>query len=123
MFLALALLARGHGIRWRRDSKPRPEHRPGWVLAGWLVATWQLCIGFGVGLPYVYVLLGCMIVGVAVWFARRRPLPSPWLLLANGAGGLIFASTAALLAGPYLKVLELYPYARDRGPIDLYRRR
>jgi len=91
------------------------------VLAGWLVATWQLTIGFGVGLPFVYVLLGSMIVGVAVWLARRRPMPSPWLLVADSVGGLIFAGAAVLLAQPYLKVLELYPYARRSAAwVELY---
>ncbi len=121
MFLALAMLARGHGIRWRADPHARPRPKPTWALAGWLVATWQLSIGFGVGLPFIYVLLGCMIVGVGVWLVRGRPLQSRWLLLADGAGGLIFAGAAVLLAQPYLKVLELYPYARRNAAwVELY---
>jgi hypothetical protein len=142
--LALAMLARGHGIRWIRrgsaSADPAAKHRrsfadaatkasrnaetpyrPGWVIAGWLVATWQICVGFGIGIPFLYVLLGCMIGGSAVWYVRRRPLPPRRVLIADGVGGLLFAAIALLLAQPYLRVLELYPYARrDRAWIDLY---
>ncbi len=121
MFLALAMLARGHGIRWRRAPGDEPVHRPGWVVAGWLVATWQLSIGFGVGLPFIYVLLACLVGGVVVWAYRRRPLPSWRLLAADGVGGVVFGTAAVLLAQPYLKVLELYPYARrDASWVTLY---
>jgi hypothetical protein len=90
-------------------------------VAGWLVATWQMTIGFGVGLPFVYVLLGTVLVAAGVWAYRRRPLP-PWrLLVLDGAGGLIFGGVALLLALPYLKVLELYPYTRrDAAWVVLY---
>ena len=53
--LALAMLARGHGwshaVRLPAGSAPR---RLGAV--GWLVATWQLSLGFSLGLPFAYVL-------------------------------------------------------------------
>lgn len=131
IFLSLAMLARGHGVRWRREPGARPPMRPGWAFAGWLVATWQLSIGFGVGLPFLYVLLGCLLGGVVVWAVRHRhdlagrgwrsALPPRALLVADGVGGLMFAVVALLLAQPYLRVLELYPYAR-RGPawVELY---
>jgi hypothetical protein len=125
MFLALAMLARGHGVRWRREPGEVTPVRPGWALAGWLVAAWQLAIGFGVGLPFVYVLLGCMVVGIGVW-AYRRPrfwrAGLPWrLLAADTGGGLVFGAVAVLLALPYLKVLELYPYTkRDASWVALY---
>ena len=34
------------------------------------------------------------------------------MLLADGAGALLFAGVALMMAAPYLKVLELYPYAK-----------
>jgi hypothetical protein len=128
MFLALAMLARGHRLRWLRRPEDHPADpvRPGWALAGWLVAAWQLSIGFGVGLPFLYVLLGCLLVGAGGWAVRhrgtwRRSLPPRGLLVADAIGGLVVAITALLLAWPYLRVLELYPYAR-RGPawVELY---
>ncbi|MBX6750452.1 MAG: hypothetical protein IRY85_12420 [Micromonosporaceae bacterium] len=146
IFLSLAMLARGHGVRWLQPpgqgqpepGTPRqaPPVRPGWALAGWLVATWQLSLGFGIGLPFLYVLLGCLLGGVVVWAIRHRdelaagrPMSHRWrsalppraLLAADLGGGLVFAGVALLLAQPYLRVLELYPYAR-RGPawVELY---
>lgn len=136
IFLSLAMLARGHGVRWRRPRGTPPPGvwspvRPGWAFAGWLVATWQLSIGFGIGLPFAYVLLWCLLGGVIVWAIRHRrqlanrdwrsALPPRALLVADAIGGLIFSVVALLLARPYLRVLELYPYAR-RGPawVELY---
>jgi hypothetical protein len=112
--LALAMLARGHGVRWTRprDGESRPPKRPGWALAGWLVAAWQLTIGFGIGLVFAYVLLACVVIGCLWWAVRRRPWPSRRMLVADGLGGLIFAAVALLMAQPYLKVLELYPYVK-----------
>jgi hypothetical protein len=123
ILLALAMLARGHDIRWRRPDLPgaAKTYRPGWALAGWIVATWQLTIGFGLGLVFAYVVLGCVVVGVVIWLARRRPLAPRRLLIVDGVGAVIFAAAGALLSRPYLKVLELYPNERrDAAWIALY---
>jgi hypothetical protein len=122
VLLALAMLARGHDIRWRRTGVPAAKtYRPGWAIAGWLVATWQLSIGFGLGLVFAYVLLGCVVAGVLVWFVRRRPLAPRRLLIADGVGAVVFATAGALLARPYLAVLDLYPNERrDAAWIALY---
>jgi hypothetical protein len=125
MALALAMLARGHGIRWPRTTDEAgaepPPKKPGWAFAGWVVAAWQITIGFAVGLVFAYVLLGCVIV-LLLWAAvRRRRLPSPAMLIADGAGALLFAGVALMMAAPYLKVLELYPYAkRTAADVDLF---
>jgi hypothetical protein len=69
----------------------------------------------------MYVLLGCVLAGVGVWVVRHRTalragrraaLPPQRVLAADIGGGLIFAGVALLLARPYLRVLEMYPYAR-----------
>ena len=121
ILLALAMLARGHGVRWLRRRDEATPYRPGWIVAGWLVATWQLSIGFGLGIPFLYVLLGCLLTGAGMWLVRHREqlrdrwrdaLPPVRVLAANAGGGLFFAVVAVLLARPYLRVLELYPYAR-----------
>src|SRR5262249_22406657 len=59
--LSLFLLLRGY----RRD-------RPGLVLAGWLVAAWQLSLGFTLGLQLSYLLLVLGVGAVAVALRRRR---------------------------------------------------
>jgi hypothetical protein len=98
--LALFLLVRGY----RRAS-------PGLVVAGWLVAAWQLSLGFTLGLPLAYGLALVMAVAAVVWLARGRPaLPRP-LLVATAVGAIAFAAVALVLAQPYLEVLDDHPEA------------
>lgn len=121
--LALAMLARGHGWSLRHGYRPRRRHA-GWAFAGWLVAAWQLSLGFGIGLPFAYLLAGVVLVSAIVWFARRRRVKRPFgrrLFLADLLGGLVFAMVGAALAVPYFKVAELHPNAaRTLGEIQLY---
>nr|WP_245648365.1 hypothetical protein [Micromonospora rosaria] len=124
--LALAMLARGHGWSLRYGYRPRRRHEA-WVYAGWLVAAWQLSLGFGIGLPFAYFLGGTVLVTAVVWFLRRyliRPVKRPFgtrLLVADVVGGLLFAAVGVLLAIPYFMVAELHPNAeRTLGDIDIY---
>ncbi|WP_238009582.1 hypothetical protein KZZ52_59970 [Dactylosporangium sp. AC04546] len=115
--LALAMLARGHGFSLTRGYEP-DKRRWGWALAGWLVAAWQISLGFGIGIPFAYMLLGIVLVTAVIWGYRHLRVwavhrPFGWkLLLANLGGGLVFAATGALMAYPYLQVLKAHPYAR-----------
>ncbi|MEV0427695.1 hypothetical protein [Micromonospora sp. NPDC050495] len=124
--LALAMLARGHGWSLRYGYRPA-RRRPGWAFAGWLVAAWQLSLGFGIGLPFAYLLAGIALVSAGIWFARRwlvRRVKRPFgrrLFLADVLGALLFAAVGALLAIPYFKVAELHPNAaRTLGDIGTY---
>lgn len=112
--LALAMLARGHGFSLRHGYLPE-RRRPMWALAGWLVAAWQISLGFGIGLPFAYVLLVIVLVSPMLLLVRRiRQGSFPFgakLLAANLIGGATFAAVAILMALPYLKVAELHPYA------------
>jgi hypothetical protein len=120
--LALAMLARGHG--WSLRSGYRPDRRrPGWVFAGWLVAAWQLSLGFGIGLVFAYVLALISVVVVFGWLLRRilrRPRQPVGfrIVLVNLLGGGIFTAAGILLAIPHYKVAELHPEAR-RTAADL----
>jgi len=118
--LALALLCRGHGYSLRRGFRPE-EARPGWAAAGWAVAAWQLTIGFGVGLPFAYVLAVVCAVAAAAWLRTgRRPLPRG-LLLVDAGGAVVFAAVGLALALPYLRVIERYPSERRTvGTLELY---
>src|SRR4051795_11658224 len=98
--LALALLVRGyrHG-------------RPGLVLAGWLVAAWQVSRGFPPGLQLAS-LLALLASGAAVWAWRRGIVPPRRVFLATAAGGLVLAATVFVLSRPYLEVARDHPEAK-----------
>ncbi len=123
--LALAMLARGHGWSLRYGYRPERRH-DGWVYAGWLVAAWQLSLGFGIGLPFAYFLAGTVLVAALVWYAKRifwrvkRPFGQR-LFVADLIGGLIFAGVGVLMAIPYFTVTQLHPHAeRTIGDIAVF---
>lgn len=105
--LALALLARGHAglLRAGRD-------RPGWAVAGWITALWQLSLGFAIGLAFAYLLAAVVLVGVGIWWRRGRPRLHTGLVVADGVGALGFVGLGALLAAPYLAVVAAHPEVR-----------
>ena len=98
--LALFVLVRGY----RRGSAAT-------ILAGWLVATWQFSLGFTLGLMVAYLLAAGTLVTAVLWWRRGRPRPPRQVLVATAAGMLCLAVTAALLARPYLRVLDDHPEA------------
>jgi hypothetical protein len=105
--LALAL-----GIRGYRRS------RPWWVLAAWIVVTWQLLLGFTLGLPFAYLLGLLYLIGAIVWWRRGRPPIPRALAAATIVGALIFVGTGLALSRPYLHVADAHPNAR-RSPDDV----
>jgi hypothetical protein len=118
--LALAMLARGHGWSLRYGLRPKQRNAI-WAAAGWLVATWQVSLGFALGIPFTYVLgliLVLMFVGSLARRFRRpehRPLyrflrkPAVPLLgwrlaITDTLGALILAGVALLIAVPYSRM-------------------
>ena len=93
--LALFLLVRGH----RRESV-------GLILAGWLVACWQLSLGFTLGLQLGYLLLVLAVIAVV---ALGRPPRR--VLAATAAGAACFALMGYVLAQPYFEVRDAHPEA------------
>lgn len=108
--LALAMLARGHGWSLRRGYRPE-RVRPGWAVAGWAVAAWQVTLGFGLGIPFAYVLAGAGLAIIVAWLVRRPRVPGS-LVVADAAGAAGFAVVGALMALPYLGVLAAHPETR-----------
>ena len=99
--LALFLLLRGY----RRRS-------PGLVLSGWLVAAWQVTLGFALGLQLLYLLLA-LGLGVAALLARGALVrPDRRITAATALGVAALALTSALMARPHLRVLDAHPEAR-----------
>jgi len=117
--LALAMLARGHGLGRRHPGTgPAARGRPGWAVAGWAVATWQVSLGFGLGLQLAY-LLG--VVALVVLWTWRRDRPSRGLLLADAAGLLLFVVVGVALALPYAQAVRDHPQARrDAATVALF---
>ncbi|HEY1179054.1 MAG TPA: hypothetical protein VGF17_23110 [Phytomonospora sp.] len=110
ILLALAMLAKGHGWSMRRGYRHR-RARWGWVAAGWGVATWQITLSFGMGVPFGYLLAGIVVVAAIGWLLAKRPRIPKWVLLADGIGAVVFAGAAVGLSVPYFKVVGQYPYA------------
>jgi hypothetical protein len=111
--LSLALLLRGTGWSLLRGWQPG-RMRWRWIAAGWVVALWQLTLGFATGIWFVYGLaipLGLLAVG---WLLRgRRRARPPWsVVLAHGIGGAVFTLAGALLVQPYLRVIAAHPEAK-----------
>ena len=105
--LALALALRGYRRR-----------RPGWVIVGWVVATWQLLLGFTLGLPFAYLLVLLWIIAGIVWWRRGRPRVDRGLAVATVVGALLFVGTGFGLSRPYEHVAHAHPHAK-RSPSDV----
>jgi hypothetical protein len=107
------MLARGHGWSLRHGYLPE-RSRPAWALGGWLVAAWQLTLGFGIGLPFAYVLAFGCIAAVVGWVLSGRPSISRCLLLSDVAGVAFFVTITAVMAYPYLQVKVQHPVETAR---------
>ena len=98
--LALALLVRGY----RRGSGRT-------VFAGWVVAAWQVSLGFSLGIQFAY-LLAVLLAGAVLWAWRRRLRPGRRVIAATVLGGALLVATAYVLARPYLQVADDHPEAK-----------
>lgn len=106
--LALAMLARGHGWSLRRGYRPELV-RPGWAVAGWLVVAWQVSLGFGLGLPFGYVLgVGVLVLLVRRAVAGGAPVPAA-LWRADALGAAAALAVVAALVYPYTQVRAAFP--------------
>jgi hypothetical protein len=99
--LALYLLLRGY----RRSSARL-------IAAGWLVASWQMTLGFTLGLQLVYLLPVLVLLAAVEWQRRGRPRPRRAVFVVSVAGVYVYAAATTLMAQPYYRVLHEYPESR-----------
>jgi hypothetical protein len=99
--LALALLLRGY----RRGSGRM-------ILGGWLVAAWQMTLGFNLGLQFAYLLLALGVLAAVHWVIYRMPVPSRAVIRANAAGIAVFVTVTVLVAVPYVRARQDLPVAK-----------
>jgi hypothetical protein len=107
--IPLAVFLLVHGYRRQR----------GWfVLAGWLVAGWQMTLGFTLGLPLAYLLAVLTVFAARPFVRRPRRRISLQLVYATAVGVYVFTALTVLQALPYLRVIHAHPEAtRSRAEI------
>jgi hypothetical protein len=96
--LALALLVRGY----RRGSGRS-------IVGGWLVAAWQMTLGFNLGLQFAYLLLTLALLVTADWVVKRAPRPDQAVVRASAAGIAVFLAVTVLVAVPYVQARQNLP--------------
>ena len=95
--------------------------RPGTAAAGWLVATWQLSLGFTLGLQLAYLLAALALLAGLAWLRCGRPRLSRALVVVTVAGTLSFAAIGAFEGLAYLDLSHDYPSARrTEGQVQRY---
>ncbi|MGA9285819.1 MAG: hypothetical protein WBV85_10295 [Solirubrobacteraceae bacterium] len=99
--LSLFLLLRGY----RRSSR-------GLLVAGWLVAAWQISLGFTLGLQFAYMLALLALIAVVWWWRAKRPTLPRELVVITCLGVALCGVITVYEARPYLKVADEYPTAR-----------
>jgi hypothetical protein len=100
--LSLFLLLRGY----RRSSR-------GLLIAGWLVAAWQMSLGFTLGLQFAYMLAIFAVIAVVWWWrAANRPVLPRNLVAITCIGVALCGVISVYQARPYLKVASEYPTAK-----------
>ncbi len=110
--LALWALAKGHGFTFRGE---RGETKPRWVVAGWLLAAWQVSIGWAIGLPFVYVMgLVGIVIAICTWRLGRR------MIVANAVGAVAFLAITYWLVVPFLRVRSEYGFKRTWHEVEVF---
>jgi hypothetical protein len=99
--LALFLLLRGY----RRSAR-------GLIVAGWLVAAWQISLGFTLGLQFAYLLAVLAALALIHWWRAERPALPRRLVAVTLAGMAVVGIVTIYQARPYLKVASEYPTAK-----------
>ncbi len=99
--LSLFLLLRGY----RRRSR-------GLLVAGWLVAAWQISLGFTLGLQFTYLFALLGLLAAVYWWRAGRPALPRALVGITCIGIAVVGVVAIYQARPYLKISHDYPTAK-----------
>jgi hypothetical protein len=99
--LAIAFAVRGVRLR-----------NPWWLIAAWVVAWWQVSLGFVLGLPFAYGIAAAVLVAGIVWLVRGRPPVPRRMWIAWAAGTVFFLAATYLIAEPYLDIADQFPEAK-----------
>jgi hypothetical protein len=99
--LAIAFAVRGIRLR-----------NPWWLFFAWVVAVWQVSLGFVLGLPLAYGIAAAVLVAGAVWLLRGRPPVPRRMWIAWAAGVVFFVGMSYLIAHPYLNIADQFPEAK-----------
>src|SRR5262245_9526523 len=99
--LAIAFAIRGIRLR-----------RPWWLFWAWVVAVWQLSIGWVLGLPFAYGIAGAVLIAIIGWVVRGRPAVPRNMLIAGVAGAVVFLAVSLWIAHAYLYIADNFPAAR-----------
>src|SRR5262249_44875285 len=99
--LALAFAIRGVRLK-----------KPWWLFAAWVVAWWQVSLGFVLGLPFAYLIGVLVLIAAVVWYRRGHPRPERRMLIAGIAGAVFFFGATAVIARPYFHIADQFPEAR-----------
>ena len=105
--LAAAFAVRGIRLR-----------RPWWLFWAWIVAAWQLSIGWALGLPFAYGIAGAVLIGVIAWLVRGRPPVPRRMIVAGVAGAVVFTLISYWIAHAYLYIGDHFP-ASKRSPHEV----
>jgi hypothetical protein len=99
--LAIAFAVRGVRLR-----------NPWWVFFAWVLAWWQVSLGFVLGLPFAYGLAAAVVVTAAAWLIRGRPPVPRRMWIAWAAGTIFFVGATYVIADPYLEIADRFPEAK-----------
>jgi hypothetical protein len=105
--LAIAFAIRGIRLR-----------RPWWLFGAWVVAAWQVSIGWVLGLPFAYALGGAVVIAAVVWLVKGRPALPRGMIVAGAAGAILFVAVSYWIAHPYLYISDNFPASR-RSPHEV----
>jgi hypothetical protein len=89
-----------------------------WLFWAWIVAAWQVSIGWALGLPFAYGIAGAVLIGLIAWLVRGRPPVPRRMIVAGVAGGVVFLLVSYWIAHAYLYIGDHFP-ASKRSPHEV----